>query len=105
MVRRAIEADDAEPVLSAASVWEMAIKAGLGRLVLPAPIEVIVTETLAHGIRVLPVEWQHAAAVERLPKLHGDPFERLLIAQAVSDGLTVASADPVFRRYGVNVLW
>ena len=103
--RRALEAADAELHLSAASVWEMAIKSGLGRLTLPAPVTQYVADKAKAGLQVLPVEWVHAAAVERLPFHHRDPFDRLLIAQAQIERLPVVTRDRVFRRYGVTVIW
>lgn len=103
--RRTTEADDTELVLSAASIWEMAIKASLGRLVLPASVEKYVAEKLASGFLVLSVDWTHAAAVERLPLHHRDPFDRLLAAQALTERLPLVSSDPVFREYGVKVIW
>ena len=103
--RRAIEARDAELLLSAASVWEMAIKARLGRLTLPASVEAYVAAKRDAGVRLLPVDWSHAAAVESLPLHHRDPFDRLLIAQARADRLPVVTADAVFARYGIEVIW
>jgi PIN domain nuclease of toxin-antitoxin system len=103
--RRAIEAVDAELILSAVSVWEMAIKARLGRLTLPATVEEYVAEKIEAGIRVLPVEWRHAAAVEKLALHHRDPFDRLLVAQALAESLPLVTADSAFRAYGVKVVW
>jgi len=103
--RRAIESDEAEPLLSAASVWEMAIKVSLGRLVLPAPVDEYVAQKQAEGFGMLSIDWPHAAAVEKLPFLHRDPFDRLLAAQALAERLPLVSADPVFREYGVKVIW
>ena len=103
--RRAMEHDEAEIYLSAAAVWEMAIKAGLGRLTLPAPTAEYVEDKLRSGVRMLPVDWSHAAAVERLPLHHRDPFDRLLVAQAQAERLAVVTRDRVFRRYGVQVVW
>jgi len=103
--RRALEDDESEPLLSAASVWEMAIKAGLGRLTLPATVEEYVAMKLAEGYAILPVEWPHAAAVERLPLHHRDPFDRLLAAQALVEKLPMVTADSVFRQYGVKTIW
>ena len=103
--RRALEADGAELYLSAASVWEMAIKASLGRLVLPGSVEEYVAEKLADGFSMLSIDWPHAAAVEKLPFLHRDPFDRLLAAQALTERVSLVSADPVFREYGVKVVW
>ncbi len=103
--RHAIEAEDAELVLSTASVWEMAIKAGLGRLELPCSVEEYVAEKAAGGFGILSVDWPHAAAVERLPLHHRDPFDRLLAAQALAEKLTLVTSDPIFRTYGVKVIW
>jgi PIN domain nuclease of toxin-antitoxin system len=103
--RRALEDDENEWWLSVASVWEMAIKAGLGRLTLPAPVHDYIGDKVRQGLRVLSVDWPHAAGVERLPSHHRDPFDRLIAAQALADGLAVVSRDAVFRRYGVTVVW
>ena len=103
--RRAIEQDQAELYLSAATVWELAIKASLGRLTLPAPTADYVAEKLRSGVRMLAVDWSHAAAVETLPFHHNDPFDRLLIAQAKAEGLTIVTGDRIFRRYGTRVIW
>lgn len=103
--RRAIEADGADLVVSAASVWEMAIKASLGRLRLPGTVSAYLAEKVGQGYRVLPVSGPHAARVEALPWHHRDPFDRLLAAQAVEEGWPLISRDRVFRRYGVDVIW
>ena len=101
--RRAIESDG--PLLSAASVWEPAIKASLGRLVLPAPVDEYVAEKQAEGFSLLSIDWPHAAAVEKLPFFHRDPFDRLLVAQALTERLPLVSSDPVFKECGVKVVW
>ena len=103
--RQAMEDEDAELFLSAASIWEMAIKSSLGRLTLPAPLSEYVAEKLEHGFRVLPIDWTHAAAVEKMPLHHRDPFDRLLVAQAVAEGMPLVSADPEFRPYKVKMIW
>ena len=103
--RLAMDDPDNEWQLSAASVWEIAIKAGLGRLTLPMSVADYLGEKARDGLEVLPVDWRHAAAVERMPPLHRDPFDRLLVAQAQLEGLRIVSADPVFRKYGVGVVW
>jgi PIN domain nuclease of toxin-antitoxin system len=103
--RRAMENASAAWCLSAASVWEMAIKSSLGRLTLPAAVAEYVAGKVRAGLVVLPVEWSHAAAVEILPHHHGDPFDRLIIAQAQAEGLSLVTRDAVFRDYGVRVIW
>jgi PIN domain nuclease of toxin-antitoxin system len=103
--RRAIENTGDGWVLSAASVWEIAIKSSLGRLTLPAPANEYVSDKVRLGLRILAIEWPHAAAVERLPFHHRDPFDRLIAAQAQIEHLTVVTKDSVFRRYGVKTVW
>lgn len=103
--RHAIEADDAEVVLSAASVWEMAIKARLGRLTLPTSVHTYVDEKRRGGVVMLPVEWMHTAAVESLPFHHRDPFDRLIVVQAQAEDLPVVTNDSAFAPYGVKTIW
>ncbi|MGB9885969.1 MAG: type II toxin-antitoxin system VapC family toxin [Moorellales bacterium] len=92
--------------LSAASAWEIAIKAGLGRLSLPDDLESFIPEQLAeNGILPLPVRLSHALRVHALPAYHRDPFDRLLVAQAQVENLPLISGDPVIARYPVEVLW
>ena len=93
-------------MLSVVSVWEIMIKVQLGKLVLPVPIQnLIATQQQVNRFRLLPVEMKHVLAVEGLPMFHKDPFDRLLIAQAISEGATIASIDHVFAQYPVGVLW
>jgi PIN domain nuclease of toxin-antitoxin system len=103
--RTAMEADDAELYISAASVWEMAIKASLGRLTLPAPVDSYMAEKIAEGYRMTAVTWTQAAAVQRLPFHHRDPFDRVLVAQARAERWPIVTRDRVFRKYGVDVIW
>jgi PIN domain nuclease of toxin-antitoxin system len=103
--RRAIDDSEGEWWLSAASVWEIAIKASLGRLTLPAPADRYFAEKVQEGLQVLPVDWEHAAAVGRLAFHHRDPFDRLIVAQAQSERLPVATNDPAFGKYGIHTVW
>jgi PIN domain nuclease of toxin-antitoxin system len=103
--RRAIEEADGEWWLSAASVWEMSIKSSLGRLTLPAPADEYIADKVRQGLQVLSVDWPHAAAVERLPFHHRDPFDRLIVAQALADRLAIVTKDAIFGEYGVHVVW
>ena len=91
--------------LSVASVWEMVIKVQLGKLTLRLPLTAIVMQQQANGLKVLPVTLAHPLAVEGLPAIHKDPFDRMLIAQANVEGADIVSADQVFGRYPVRVLW
>jgi PIN domain nuclease of toxin-antitoxin system len=103
--RAAMEAEDAELFVSAASIWEMAIKTSLGRLTLPASVDTYLAEKIAEGYRMTPVTGAQAAAVERLPFHHRDPFDRLLAAQALGERYPLVTRDRVFRKYGVDVVW
>lgn len=93
----------AEARFSAASAWEIAIKSALGKLALPAGAD-IEAELERDGFVPLPVEIVHALGVRALPALHGDPFDRLLVAQARAEGFTLVTADPALGRYGVPVM-
>jgi PIN domain nuclease of toxin-antitoxin system len=95
-----------ECLLSMASVWELAIKAGLGKLKLSLPVRRYVVENVAaNGFRLLEIGVAHVGRVETLAQHHGDPFDRLLIAQALEEKLPVVTADPVFGKYGVKRVW
>ncbi len=92
-------------VLSAASSWEIAIKHALGKLPLPEPPDVYVpTRMSSSAVAALPVEHAHALRVAALEPHHRDPFDRMLVAQAQLEGLTLITADPVFDQYAVDVL-
>jgi PIN domain nuclease of toxin-antitoxin system len=104
---RAVFADGKVQLLwSVASTWELSIKVGLGRLRLPEPVLAYVMSRMArHGIDSLPVEHAHAARVAELPHRHSDPFDRLLIAQALVEGVPVLTADARFKNYDIDVVW
>ena len=87
----------AEIYVSSASIWEAAIKSRLGKL--EADVDALASAIAASGFLELPVSAKHAAAVARLPDFHGDPFDRLLIAQAISEPLRFLTADSVLRQY------
>lgn len=103
--RRALTAPKAQPLLSLASVWELAIKSSLGRLTLPEPLDTYLAKKLATNLRLLSVELSHVVAVERLPFHHQDPFDRLLVAQALSERVPMVTRDREIRKYGVDVVW
>ena len=92
--------------LSPTSVWEIVIKEALGRLVLKLPADRYVPEQRRlHRIDTLPVTEEAALQLGRLPPHHRDPFDRLLVAQAVAEGCTIATPDPLIRRYPVATVW
>lgn len=98
---RQIENPRNEVFLSAASVWEMAIKRRLGKLPLPEPVAAYVARRLkSDSVRELPVNAGHAAGVETLDPLHKDPFDRLLVVQARHEGLRLLTVDPLVLAYG-----
>ncbi len=92
--------------LSAVTSWEVAIKTAAGKLELPEPPgSYVPSRMVRQGLRPLPVSHQHALAVFGLPAHHKDPFDRLLIAQALLENLTVLTADRRFGEYEVAIVW
>lgn len=92
--------------LSAASSWEISLKCGLGKLELPEPPAKYVPKWMLNwGIRALDIGHLHALAVGGLPRHHQDPFDRMLIAQAVTEGMVLLTADRMFEKYSVETLW
>lgn len=92
--------------LSVVNIWEVVLKSSLNRLNLQNPVERLVeTQCLVNGFRLLPVEARHAYALRGLPPHHKDPFDRMLAAQAIADGMTLLTVDPVFVNYPVSTLW
>ena len=87
--------------VSAASEWELSIKAGLGKLSLRRSI---LEATLAAGFEPLPLSFEHAQAVRGLKAIHKDPFDRLLVAVATVEGLRLVSSDPVLSKYPISVI-
>lgn len=93
-------------LLSMASLWEMQIKIALGKLVMQRPLRAVVEEQQAeNGIDLLDIAPRHVWALDTLPLAHGDPFDRLLIAQAHCDRLTLVSRDSQFDAYPIRRLW
>lgn len=95
-----------DAVVSLLSLWEIAIKSGLNKLYLPKPYDELFPQSVTDsGLSLLPIEPTHLAVLSRLPQHHRDPFDRLLIAQAMAEGMTLASCDKHFPAYGVPLLW
>lgn len=104
--RTAIANPENQCFLSLASSWEMAIKLSLGKLRLPDAIERFVPQQLAeNGFSQLQIDFRHVARVATLAFHHRDPFDRLLIAQAMEEKLPVVTADRLFAKYGVSRVW
>ena len=92
-------------VLSIASVWELQIKYQLGKLMLRAPLSQIISDQQReNGIEILPVTLPHVLALDKLPPIHKDPFDRLLIAQSLAENIAVLSVDSVFQNYSISLL-
>jgi PIN domain nuclease of toxin-antitoxin system len=103
--REAIAAPQALVCVSAASAWEIAIKLALGKLAIPPDARTWLPEALAASrFTPLAVTIEHALGVEQLPSHHTDPFDRLLIAQALAEQLTLVTRDPAFRPYGAPLI-
>ena len=91
--------------LSAVSFWEISVKHGLGKLVLPEPpSEFVPKQRELHRIESLPLDELSVAKLSGLPAIHRDPFDRMLICQALAHGLTLASSDPFIHQYPVTIL-
>ena len=104
--RRRIEEPGADVVLSIASVWELSIRAALKKIDLPAAVDVFVPQQLLlNSIRLLPVNVSHALRVASLPHHHGDPSDRMLVAQSLVENVPIVSRDKILSRYGVACLW
>jgi PIN domain nuclease of toxin-antitoxin system len=104
--RGLIEDSDNQPLLSMASLWEMAIKVSIGRLDLARPFEELIPEQMMlNGIGILDIQMEHVAEVVRLPFHHRDPFDRLLIAQAQVEAVPIVGADETFDAYAVTRMW
>lgn len=104
--RAAIANRENECLISLVSAWELAIKVKLGKLKLALPVQrYLVEHAAANGFQVLDIRLAHIGRIETLAAHHGDPFDRLLIAQALEEKLSIVTADPVFRKYGVKRIW
>ena len=95
-----------ELLLSAATIWEISIKVGLGRLVLNSTYRIWMNAAIgALGLSILPITVEYADAQSLLPPHHRDPFDRLLAAQALAENVAVVSTDTIFDRYSVSRIW
>lgn len=97
--RELLQQTESELIVSAASLWEVAIKSGRGRTDFDVDPSLLRRGLLEHGYAELPVNGTHASAVRLLPPIHKDPFDRILVAQAQVEGITLLTADPVVASY------
>jgi PIN domain nuclease of toxin-antitoxin system len=101
-----LSSDTDQLVFSLVSLWEIAIKSKTGKLnAIGSSVTYIRQEMEAYGIELLPIRYDHILQLESLPHHHGDPFDRLLIAQALTESLPVLTGDKIFKTYGVKVIW
>lgn len=95
-----------ELILSVASVWEMQIKLQLGKLNLSLPLrELIENQQQTNNLELLPIDVSHVWVLENLPTPHKDPFDRIIIAQATVEQISILSVDAVFDEYPINRVW
>jgi PIN domain nuclease of toxin-antitoxin system len=97
--RQAIESPDNSVFFSVASIWEVVIKSGLGRDDFQIDARVLRANLIDAGYEELSIEASHAFEVARLPAIHGDPFDRLLIGQAIAEGIVLLTHDELIRQY------
>lgn len=104
--RSAIGDSANEIFFSAVSTWEMAIKIAIGKLTLAVPLNsFVLSQTSQYQFKPLPITYDHTYQVQFLPQYHRDPFDRLLIAQALVENLVILTRDPQFPLYGIPTLW
>lgn len=105
-VRTAIEEEENEVLLSIVSVWEIAIKNSVGKLSLAKPFAELIPEQIVENeLELVPIQMDELKVVATLPLYHRDPFDRLLIAQAMTQDVAIASDDASFAQYGVRLFW
>lgn len=106
LARELIADGQNEVFLSAASAWEISIKAAKGKLVLPEfPAQYVLSRMGLYRFQSLPVQISHAVRIYDLPRYHDDPFDRLLVAQSQVESIPLISADTEIRKYKVEVIW
>ena len=92
-------------VVSMASFWEITIKTSLGKLVIPEDITGVMDKALLNGFKILPIEREHLITLSALKLIHRDPFDRIIIAQAIAENMSLVSSDNIFQQYPVNCVW
>ena len=92
-------------VVSIASFWEITIKASIGKLIIPENIADLMDKALSKGFVILPIERNHLLTLSSLELIHRDPFDRIIIAQAISEDMPLVSSDGIFKQYPVKHVW
>jgi PIN domain nuclease of toxin-antitoxin system len=106
VARTAFESESNETYLSVVSSWEIAIKSGLKNLPLPEPVQVFLPRArMLHKIESLSLNEEAIVQLPRLPRLHGDPFDRILVCQAIAEGMAILTPDQLIRQYPVRTIW
>jgi PIN domain nuclease of toxin-antitoxin system len=105
-VRRLLESEEQELLVSRASIWELSIKVAKGRLEMPgSSVQSLLDEIGKMGVLILPIRDAHILRTETLPHHHGDPFDRMIVAQALEEGCTILSSDTALAAYDARVIW
>lgn len=106
VVRRRIEDGHNRVFVSLASLWELAIKGAAGRLETSRPLDVVIEDALElHGFEQMDLRIDHALRIAKLPALHGDPFDRMIAAQAIEERCTLVTRDRTLQAYPVDHVW
>ena len=92
-------------VISIASFWEITIKTSLGKLDIDGSIADVIDKALSKGFKILPIEREHLITLSTLELIHRDPFDRIIIAQAIAENMPLVSSDSIFQQYPVNSVW
>jgi PIN domain nuclease of toxin-antitoxin system len=104
--KQILTSNEHELVFSLVSLWEVAIKIKTGKLnTIGSSVAYISDEMNAYGMQLLPIRYEHILQLESLPHHHSDPFDRLLIAQAITESLPILSGDRAFANYGIKLVW
>jgi len=103
--RKTIENPSNFSHISIASLWEMAIKISLGKLEIKYPFEQVLTQIYENGFEILPITFEHTLVISKLEFHHRDPFDRLIVVQAMTERMTIISKDKAFDDYKVTRLW
>jgi len=92
-------------VVSIASFWEITIKTSLGKLTIPENSSVLIDKAVFKGFKKLNIERENLSILSTLDLIHRDPFDRLIIAQAIAENMPLVSSDEIFQQYPVNYIW